>query len=173
SAMYWQENKDQICSWFELTKTEVEALEAADVAGLADDKMAALADQVVEFVWRAVQRFCLVLMPFDDAAKRFFADVLGETVRTAGFTVVRIDLEPEGGDIFSKFLDHLARADVVVADVTDFNPNVMHEVGHVHAAGMQPFLYHRGSLGDDAADELPFYLKGHAVEAIDASVPTD
>jgi nucleoside 2-deoxyribosyltransferase len=87
--------------------------------------------------------------------------------------VPETSLEPEGGDIFQKFLGHLARASVVVADITDFNPNVMYELGHVHATGRHPFLYNRGALGDDAADALPFYLKGQSVETANTSMPDD
>jgi hypothetical protein len=46
-----------------------------------------------------------------------------------------------------------------MVDVTGLNPNVMYELGHVHAREINPFLIYRRPQAEIDADELPFYLR--------------
>jgi hypothetical protein len=79
---------------------------------------------------------CFVIMPFsktnehhsDDYWKRHFLSYLKPLIeRSKEFEAFRS--EPLRGDIANKIITDLTNADVVVADLTDFNPNVLWELG--------------------------------------------
>lgn len=161
---------DKIQLWFKLTRAERHSLELVNLESMDEKSMTELAERVVEYLRRRIERRCLTLMPFEDDAKSYFEAVLRKSVQDAGFKIVRVDLEPEAGLIYRKFVSHLAGADVVLADLTGYNPNVMYELGHVHANGGTPFLYQRSVRHEDLDDSsIPFDLKGHAIERVVAS----
>jgi len=84
---------------------------------------------------------CFVIMPFgerdDDHAPGFFAEVLGQLLTpaatAAGFTVATA--LRQGSDIIhATIVRDLLAADLVVADLTEHNPNVLFELGmRMHA----------------------------------------
>lgn len=162
SARYWRRNRPQIQKWFALSGDEWDGLEAVDLGSLDDAGMTELAERVVTYLWRGIERRCLALLPFDEESKEFFAGVVQRVIEDEGLVVDRVDLEPEGGEIYDKFTRSLAAADVVLVDITGFNRNVMYELGHVHAKGVSPLLYQRVAIDVDPA-EIPFYLKPHAI----------
>lgn len=47
----------------------------------------------------------------------------------------------------------------MVVDVTGLNPNVMYELGQVHARGINPFLIDRRQQSKMDAGAMPFYLR--------------
>lgn len=77
-------------------------------------------------------------------------------------------LSPEAtpsSPIYESFIRSLESSACVVADISDVNPNVMYELGHVHARGLRPFLFSRTGVPSGMA--LPFYLLPHRVGALD------
>lgn len=77
-----------------------------------------------------------VVMPFDekkpDRPKGFFAEVLSSLITpaglNAGFTVETANRQ--GSDVIqSTIINDLLEADLVIADLTDHNPNVLFELG--------------------------------------------
>ena len=97
--------------------------------------------------------FCFVLMPFNDA----FADVyeigIKEACDAAGAYCERVDEQIFVESMLDRIYNQIAKADVVIADMTDRNPNVFYEVGYAHALGKRTVLLTR-----DASD-IPFDLK--------------
>jgi hypothetical protein len=74
----------------------------------------------------------LLLVPFGgrhEKVRRFLSDALQEF----GLVVYRLDDAPAGALLANLVTDALRRADIVIADVTDTNPNVMYELGYVHS----------------------------------------
>jgi len=74
---------------------------------------------------------CCVLMPFalDDVYGTIRAAVTGGEVC---FHCTRADEFLRGGRVMSEILEAIARAEIVVADLTAANPNVMYELGIAH-----------------------------------------
>lgn len=79
---------------------------------------------------------CFVIMPFSEKqpsrSKGFFAEVFDSLIKpaaeAAGFDVVTAN--KDGSDVIqSTIIDELMDADLVVADLTDHNPNVLFELG--------------------------------------------
>jgi tetratricopeptide (TPR) repeat protein len=94
------------------------------------------------FRWRAMVaklRECFLVMPIRKAGTeeheyfRALRDtVLEPVMKQLGYHVTRADDITKSGSITSDVIKRLATADLVVADLTDLNPNVFYELGVRH-----------------------------------------
>lgn len=57
----------------------------------------------------------------------------------SGYSVVRADRLADPGMITNQIMEYLVDADLVIADLTDMNPNVFYELGVRHCTG-KPFI---------------------------------
>jgi hypothetical protein len=114
---------------------------------------------LVQVVYDAAQKRCLVLMPFGPGHDSFYQDVLCDAIERADYIAHRIDIDDYAGNIPSLFLSSLERARSVVVDVTGLNPNVMYELGQVHARGINPLIINRRQQSKMDAPTMPFYLR--------------
>jgi hypothetical protein len=87
-----------------------------------------------------MKRKCFVVMPFGERGtekhRRFwnvYEYLIKEALTPLGYTCERGDEIPDSGVVPDQIKDALRDADLVVADLTDRNPNVMYEVGVRHA----------------------------------------
>jgi hypothetical protein len=71
----------------------------------------------------------------------------------AGAYAERVDKQIFSGSILDRLFNQISKADLVVADMSERNPNVFYEVGYAHALGKTTILLTR-----DEAD-IPFDLK--------------
>ncbi len=104
---------------------------------------------------------CFVISPIGGSgsdtrrrADQVLKYVIEAVLRPQGFTVVRADRMSDAGLINSQILDEIVKDELVVADLTDANPNVFYELAVRHALG-KPFvqLCHTGQ-------DLPFDVQG-------------
>lgn len=65
--------------------------------------------------------------------RALYEEILKPTLEAAGFSVQRVDDVQKTGAITKDIILRLADADLVVADLTDLNPNVFYELGVRHA----------------------------------------
>src|SRR5213594_4460914 len=74
-----------------------------------------------------------VIAPFDPEGRRVQESVQ-RAVEEAGFRVVQYGgaIRP-GAELTSNILDSIRQADLIIADVSHQNPNVLYEVGFAHA----------------------------------------
>lgn len=177
SERYWKKHRKHFQSRFKnadalfdvLDATSLDSLDSLDTAG-----MQRLAKQIAEAVAQALDRRCLVLMPFGDwGAEAFFEYVVRPVIeKESGFIVDRLDQSSHAGHIPQAFLEHMARADAVIADITDTNPNVMYEIGHVHERRTAPFLFWRRAR-EQSPPELPFYFRPETFRLVDPADKQD
>jgi hypothetical protein len=104
---------------------------------------------------------CFIICPIGepDSETRIRADtvlttVLKPAVSELGLDAVRADHIELPGLITKHVLDYLYEAPLVIADLTDANPNVFYELGIRHALG-KPAIHIV-----DATSRLPFDLQG-------------
>jgi hypothetical protein len=97
--------------------------------------------------------FAFVLMPFDKSFDDTFELAIEPACDAAGAYAERVDQQIFTGSILDRVYNQIAKADIVVADMSERNPNVFYEVGYAHALGKTTILLTR-----DAAD-IPFDLK--------------
>jgi hypothetical protein len=94
-----------------------------------------------------------VAMPFaDEYTDRFHYGVVG-AANAAGFLCERADLSSFTGDVVAWVKDRIESAALVVADLTDANPNVYLEVGYAWGRGVNTVLI----VAD--GDELKFDVR--------------
>lgn len=119
------------------------------------------------------EQFCFVLSPIGEPVsetRRRADGILEEIIEPAldGFHVKRADHENAPGILTEQIVNDVLDADLVVADLTDLNANVVYELAVRHAVG-KPFVQmmeHGGELPFDveAVNTVYFHgdLKGRA-----------
>lgn len=99
--------------------------------------------------------FLLVIMPFS----REFDDVYQLGIKTVcekiGVYAERMDEQIYQSGIIERIYNQIAKADIIVADMTGKNPNVYYETGYAHALGKKVILITQN------ADDIPFDLKNY------------
>lgn len=101
------------------------------------------------------ERFCFVLSPIGSPtseARRRANGIIDEIIQPAlpDFRVERADHDKAPGIVTERIVENVLDADLVVADLTNVNPNVMYELAVRHATG-EPFVQMMEQGG-----ELPF-----------------
>ena len=169
SERYWKKHRDAFKARFKSADALFSELDVMPAAGHNEQKMQQLADQIAHAVVSALERWCLVLMPFGHwGSESFLEYVVRPAIEGAGFLIDRLDQSSRAGHIPEIFLTRLTRADAIVADISDVNPNVMYELGHVHGRNVAPLLYWRRAR-EEPPPELPFYFKPETLQLVDPS----
>lgn len=94
-------------------------------------------------------RLCFVLMPFSDPFNGYYSYIIKPAIEAAGMKCWRAD-EIYGAVIIRDIWNAIWRAGVIVADVTNRNPNVNYELGLSHALGVSTILL------TQSMDDVPF-----------------
>lgn len=97
--------------------------------------------------------FVFVLMPFDRTFQDVYEVGIKPACKDAGAYCERVDEQIFVENILERVYNQIAKADVIVAEMTGRNPNVFYEVGYAHALNKRVILLTR------AADDIPFDLK--------------
>jgi len=98
-------------------------------------------------------KYVFVLMPFSAAYDDLYHVAIKPACATVGARCERVDEQIFQESILKHVYDQIRVADVVVAIMTERNPNVFYEVGYAHAVHKTVIL-----ATSDAAD-IPFDLK--------------
>ncbi len=101
----------------------------------------------------APKKFCFVLMPFSDTFADVYSVGIKEACENAGAYCERVDEQIFHESILDRIYNQIAKADIVIADLTGRNPNVFYEVGYAHALNKLTILL------TQLADDIPFDLK--------------
>lgn len=96
--------------------------------------------------------FCFVVMPFDESFRDTYELGIKQACEDAGAYCERVDEQKYDEPILDRIYNQISKADVIVADMSDRNPNVFYEVGYAHALGKRVVLLTR------RASDIPFDL---------------
>jgi hypothetical protein len=99
-------------------------------------------------------RRVFVAMPFAVAFEDLYYVGILPAVRDVSGECIRIDQEYFSQSIIQKIQSEIGTAEVVIADVTDANPNVIYEVGYAH--GLKKNTIH---LSATPPQQLPFDIQ--------------
>lgn len=102
-----------------------------------------------------IKPFAFVLMPFEDAFRDVYVLGIKPACEEAGYYCERLDEQIFEETMLEHIYNQIAKADLVVADLTARNPNVFYETGYAHALGQRVILLTRNS------EDIPFDLKHH------------
>lgn len=112
------------------------------------------------------QIFAFVLMPFDPKFDDIYKLGIQDTAAKLGIRAERLDEQIFAEGMMERLFDQIDEADIIIADMSNRNPNVFYEVGFAHARDKLCIL-----ITSDASD-IPFDLKHrrHAVYGSSLSV---
>ena len=109
---------------------------------------------------------CFVMMPFASPLGGYYESVYKPAIEKAGLQPVRADAEIFGaGKIMDQVWSGIRRAKVLVAELTQRNPNVFYELGLAHAL-KKPVV-----LISSNEDDVPFDLQHIRVIYYDVNDP--
>lgn len=101
----------------------------------------------------ATRRRCFVIMPFSREFEDVWEIAIAPAVGTAGFECTRGDVPTGPGAIMKDVVAGIFDADIVVADLSTLNPNVLYELGIAHTIGDKTLM-----ICDRKEARLPFDL---------------
>jgi hypothetical protein len=91
-----------------------------------------------------------VIMPLNNAADRRYQEIIKPAVEIDSKMIVRRgDDVYNVGDIRADIWKSICECEVVIADVTGFNPNVIYELGIAHTVGRETIILHEQSSEDE------------------------
>lgn len=96
---------------------------------------------------------CFVMMPFGHWYDRYYQEIYVPAIRDAGFEPVRADELFSTGSVVEQIWEQIEKSKVLLAELTDKNPNVFYELGLAHAA-RKPVVFTAGRVED-----VPFDLR--------------
>ena len=107
---------------------------------------------------------CLVLMSFRKELDSHFL-LIKECGERLGLTVYRVDSHRFSGNIVEAIAKALSDADLIVADLTGNNPNVMYELAIAHSLGKKVLIV------TNDRNAIPFDVATYRAEIIDPDSP--
>ena len=96
-----------------------------------------------------------VLMPFDEGSTALYTDFIRPVLEEKGLTVARADDIESNRNILRDVIEGIDKCDLVVAELTGNNPNVLYELGLAHAL-RKPVLHLTQNI-----DDVPFDLRSY------------
>jgi hypothetical protein len=106
---------------------------------------------------QARQRRAFIMMPFDEEFDDIYRLVIAPPLERAGFVVVRADSALDQQNIMRDVISGIDEADLIVADLTGLNVNVLYELGVAHGLSKSVVM-----LTQDI-ESLPFDLRAYRV----------
>lgn len=119
---------------------------------LAEDEEE-LSARFPESLGRPVENLCFVLMPFRDPFKDVYESAIRPAVQASGLECLRADEMLKPRRIMDDILESIMASRVLVADLTERNPNVFYELGWSHALGKDVVLLTQKD------EDVPFDLR--------------
>ena len=92
-------------------------------------------------------------MPFTGSFRHVYKHVISRAVEAAGMICERGDDSALPGTIVSQIWNSILRSQVVIADVTGSNGDVLYELGLAHAVGREAILL------TQRIEDIPFDLR--------------
>ena len=108
---------------------------------------------------------CFVIMPFGGWFDKYYVEIYIPAIEEAGFEAKRADDLYRPGNIVNDIWTYTKEATVLLADLTNKNPNVFYELGLAHAI-TKPAVLITASMED-----VPFDLRSLRVIDYDKNSP--
>lgn len=98
-------------------------------------------------------KLCFVLMPFGGWSDTYWEDIYHVAIKETQYEPLRADDIYKPSDVMASIWENVNKADILLADLTNRNPNVFYELGLAHAQ-QKPVI-----LVISSNDEIPFDLR--------------
>ena len=93
---------------------------------------------------------CFVIMPFSGEFNSYYSEILKPAIEKCKLRSVRADEIYGIKPIIEDIAECIINAEIIIADVTDKNPNVNYELGMAHALGKNVIII------SQRVDDIPF-----------------
>ena len=100
--------------------------------------------------------YAFVLMPFDKEFDEVYADLIKPAFEAVGYNVKRADDIVSQQNILKDIFRSIAKADLIIADLTSLNANVFYELGIAHTF-KKPVIMIAQSIEEVPFDLTPFF----------------
>jgi hypothetical protein len=97
--------------------------------------------------------YVFVLMPFSEAFTDVYELGIKAACKNVGAYCERVDEQIFDGNILERVYNQIAKADIIIAEMSGRNPNVFYETGYAHALNKRVILLTQN------AEDIPFDLK--------------
>lgn len=97
--------------------------------------------------------YCFCVMPFDSSFDDIYELGIKEACEQAGAYCERVDEQIHHDSVVQRIYNQIAKADVVIADLSGQSANVFYETGYAHALDKPTILITSNE------DEIPYNLK--------------
>lgn len=114
---------------------------------------------------KSVKPKCFVIMPFGGWFDKYYFEIYVPAIEAAGFESKRADDLYRPGNIVNDIWNYTKEAKVILADLTNKNPNVFYELGLAHAI-TKPAVLITATM-----DDVPFDLRSLRVIEYDKNSP--
>jgi len=109
---------------------------------------------------------CFVVMPFKPELHYFYLYIKQHIEQTHHIDCERADAQVLTVPMLEKINDYIRRADVIIADCSDRNPNVFYELGIAHAYDKKVILITKDPISEVPTDVkqfefIPYNLNNH------------
>ena len=94
-------------------------------------------------------------MPFSSDWDNMYEFGIRSACVAAGVECARVDKQIFSESILDRIYAQMERAEIVIAEMTGHNPNVLYETGYAHGLGKRVILL------TQSADDIPFDLRHH------------
>jgi hypothetical protein len=109
------------------------------------------------------KKLCFVIMPFAKNRFEVYKRAIAPACKDAKFKAVRVDELKGVYNINRKIIEHLFKSEVVIAELTDMNPNVFYEMGVAHTIDNKTIMI------TQSAEKLPFDISSYRCIVYDES----
>ena len=109
---------------------------------------------------------CFVLMPFSAPFNEYYAKIYRPAIEEAGFKSLRVDEISAPRPFIEDIVDLIRNSDVILAEITGRNPNVMYEMGMAYAAKTPMVMI------SQSVSEAPTDLKHQRIVVYDTTQPS-
>lgn len=99
-----------------------------------------------------------VIMPFPSEFTAIYEQLVKLALEEVGYDVTRADSFLDQQNILRDIVRGIGTADLIVADLTTLNPNVLYELGLCHGLRIPTILLAQ------SMDEVPFDLRGYRIQ---------
>jgi hypothetical protein len=99
-----------------------------------------------------------VLMPFEPEFKPIYEDLIKPALEDAGYDVARADSFLDQQNILLDIIRGIRSANLIIADLTTLNPNVLYELGLCHGLRIQTILLAQ------SIEDVPFDLRSYKIQ---------
>lgn len=148
----WDKYRCEIVSNFNLSTDEINILEATPI------ETDLLVNTCISLLRRTLKPRCFIAMKFSNHPLVNCYGIICRVVEEKGYIPIRVDQASFSGSIIDAIWGAIRGSEIVIADITDGNPNVFYEVGISHALGKQTVLTIFDKYGRVPSD-IPFDIK--------------